>query len=164
MLLLQARETVMRLFRPPLKRHGLTEQQWRVLRALDDRDDLEIGRIAEVCSILGPSLTGVLDRMERDGLVVRSRSDTDQRRVSVRLTQASRNLIEALSTEVEAHYAHIEHALGRDALAQLYTLLDAVTALPRPDAPAMRLRRPPDAVADPRKPIRPVRKRSPRSA
>lgn len=134
MLLLQARETVMQVFRPHLKRHGLTEQQWRVLRALDEQDDLEIGRIAHLCSILGPSLTGVLDRMERDGLVTRVRSGEDQRRVTVRLTQASRALIDALSLEVEAHYAHLERALGRADLQHLYELLDAVIVLRPPDA------------------------------
>src|SRR5208283_3623306 len=34
MSLLRAREAVMRHFRPSLRRHGLTEQQWRILRAL----------------------------------------------------------------------------------------------------------------------------------
>lgn len=132
MLLLQARETVMQRFRPHLKRHGLTEQQWRVLRALDDGEEVEIGRIARLTSILGPSLTGVLDRMERDGLVVRSRSGTDQRRVTVRLTPRSRRLIEAVSVEVEAQYAHIERTLGREPLLALYALLDDVIALPLP--------------------------------
>ena len=36
LLLLQARERVIAQFRPILKAHGLTEQQWRVLRALVD--------------------------------------------------------------------------------------------------------------------------------
>lgn len=139
MLLLQARETVMQRFRPHLKRHGLTEQQWRVLRVLEDGDEVEIGRIARLTSILGPSLTGVLERMERDGLVVRSRSGTDQRRVTVRLTQRSRHLIETLSVEVEAQYARIERALGREPLQALYALLDDVIALPAPDeGPAVR--------------------------
>jgi len=34
MSLLRAREAVMRQFRPSLRRHDLTEQQWRILRAL----------------------------------------------------------------------------------------------------------------------------------
>ena len=40
-LLLQARESVIAHFRPILKAHGLTEQQWRVLRALVDAGPLE---------------------------------------------------------------------------------------------------------------------------
>lgn len=159
MLLLQARETVMQVFRPHLKRHGLTEQQWRVLRALDDQDDLEIGRIAHLCSILGPSLTGVLDRMERDGLVIRTRSGEDQRRVTVRLTRSSRTLIDALSVEVEAHYAHIEQALGRADLQHLYALLDAVIVLRPPESGGADTARRTAASVSPDTPIKPARGR-----
>jgi DNA-binding MarR family transcriptional regulator len=40
MSLLRAREAVMRQFRPSLREHGLTEQQWRILRALAAKTDL----------------------------------------------------------------------------------------------------------------------------
>ena len=39
MALLLARESTMRRFRPLLAEHGLTEQQWRVLRALASADE-----------------------------------------------------------------------------------------------------------------------------
>jgi len=41
MSLLRAREAVMRQFRPALRRHDLTEQQWRILRALAAIDAIE---------------------------------------------------------------------------------------------------------------------------
>src|ERR1043166_1624554 len=42
MSLLRAREAVMRQFRPSLRSHGLTEQQWRILRALTAVETIEV--------------------------------------------------------------------------------------------------------------------------
>lgn len=69
MALLQARESAMLFFRPSLNRHGLTEQQWRIIRVLRRYGELESHQLAELVCILKPSMTGVLQRMERDGLV-----------------------------------------------------------------------------------------------
>ncbi|MEO8656189.1 MAG: MarR family transcriptional regulator, partial [Ramlibacter sp.] len=77
-LLLQARESVMARTRPGLRLHGLSDPQWRVLRVLGELGTMETGRVAREAFILGPSLTGVLARMERDGLVRRERDPADQ--------------------------------------------------------------------------------------
>jgi homoprotocatechuate degradation regulator HpaR len=82
-LLLQARESPMARTRPSLRAHGLSDPQWRVLRVLGEHGAMETGRIAREAYILGPSLTGVLLRMERDGLIRRERDPADQRRTVV---------------------------------------------------------------------------------
>lgn len=128
-LLLQARESVMARARPGLREHGLSDQQWRVLRVLGEHGVVETGRVAREAFILGPSLTGVLARMERDGLIRRARDPADQRRSVVAATAKGRRLVEKLSRSVEAHYAWMEKSLGKQKLAQLYELLDAVIAL-----------------------------------
>ena len=46
MSLLRAREAVMRQFRPALRQHGLTEQQWRILRALAAVETIEATELA----------------------------------------------------------------------------------------------------------------------
>lgn len=137
-LLLQARESLMAQRRPHLREQGLSDQQWRVLRVLDahNGDGLETGRIAREAQLLGPSLSGVLARMERDGLVVRQRDPADARRSVVLPTPQGRALVQALSTPIEAHYGHLETHLGQDKLAQLYDLLDELIAL-HPDASAV---------------------------
>jgi homoprotocatechuate degradation regulator HpaR len=127
-LLLQAREAVMGHFRPNLREHGLTDQQWRVLRVLGERGATDAGTIAAEAYLLGPSLTGVLARMERDGLVKRSRDAADARRTRVLATAKGRRLVQKLAESIEAHYAAMEQALGKARLAQLYGLLDAVIA------------------------------------
>lgn len=132
-LLLQAREAVMAHTRPSLREHGLSDQQWRVLRVLgehaQDVAGVETGRVAREAFLLGPSLTGVLTRMERDGLIERSRCPQDARRTVVRASAAGLAKVKALSQSIEAHYAWMEAQLGKAALQQLYGLLDQVIAL-----------------------------------
>ncbi|WP_382163194.1 homoprotocatechuate degradation operon regulator HpaR [Hydrogenophaga sp. ANAO-22] len=135
-LLLEAREAVMLHTRPSLREYGLSDQQWRVLRVLGEHAQLpggvETGRVAREAFLLGPSLTGVLTRMERDGLIARSRCPQDARRTVVRATPAGLKLVKGLSSTIEAHYAWMEQRLGKARLAQLYALLDEVIALEQP--------------------------------
>ncbi len=125
-LLLQAREAVMAHTRPALRKHALSDQQWRVLRVLGEHGAVDTGRIAREAFILGPSLTGVLARMERDGLVERQRDPADQRRTVVLATPRGRAMVKKLSGTIETHYQAMEDVLGKQRLAELYVLLDAV--------------------------------------
>ena len=131
-LLLQARESVMAHTRPSLREHGLSDQQWRVLRVLGEHGTVETGRVAREAYILGPSLTGVLARMERDGLVRRERDPADQRRTVVDATAKGRKTIARLSDTIETHYQWLEQSLGKQKLAQLYELLDQLIDLEQP--------------------------------
>jgi homoprotocatechuate degradation regulator HpaR len=131
-LLLQAREAVMAHTRPSLRERGLSDQQWRVLRALGEHGSIETGRVAREAYILGPSLTGVLARMERDGLIRRKRDLGDQRRTVVQATSKGLKLIEKLSLTIEAHYASMEKKLGKRRLLALYGLLDELIELEQP--------------------------------
>ncbi len=132
-LLLQAREAVMTHTRPSLRDQGLSDQQWRVLRVLgehaEEADGIETGRVAREAFLLGPSLTGVLARMERDGLITRARCAQDARSTVVRATALGLAKVQALSQTIEAHYAWMEQQLGKDHLKALYALLDGVIAL-----------------------------------
>lgn len=128
-LLLQARETLMARTRPSLREHGLSDQQWRVLRVLGEHGTIETGRVAREAYILGPSLTGVLARMERDGLIRRERDPTDQRRTVVQATAKGSKMVGRLSRSVEGHYQWLEKSLGKQKLGQLYELLDELIAL-----------------------------------
>jgi homoprotocatechuate degradation regulator HpaR len=127
-----AREAVMQHTRPSLREHGLSDQQWRVLRVLGEHGTVETGRVAREAYILGPSLTGVLARMERDGLVRRERDGADQRRTVVEATAKGRKLVDKLSTTIEEHYQWLEKSLGKPKLAELYELLDQLIELEGP--------------------------------
>jgi homoprotocatechuate degradation regulator HpaR len=128
LLLLRAREGVMAQFRGILNQHGLTEQQWRILRALLENSAMEPRQICEVCQLLSPSVAGVLARMEELGLVRRQRMESDQRRVLVSITPKSRALARRMAPLIDAKYAELEAALGPELLADTYALLDRLMA------------------------------------
>ncbi len=129
LLLLQAREAVMAQFRPILNAHGVTEQQWRIVRALLEQGPLEPRQIGQVCRISSPSLAGVLARMDDLGLVQRARMVQDQRRVMVRLTDRSQALAAAMAPAIESAYAAIEAHIGSAFIGDFYRTLDELIAL-----------------------------------
>jgi len=132
LMLLQARERVMSRFRPFLNANGLTEQQWRVMRALHTAGSLEPREIGEQCCISSPSMAGILARMQDLQFVDRQRMETDQRRVRVSLTRRGRTLVEQLTPLSEAAYRQLEAELGHDEVARLYEQLDHLLAALRP--------------------------------
>jgi homoprotocatechuate degradation regulator HpaR len=124
LLLLQARERVIARFRPILNAHGITEQQWRIVRALIDTGPMEPREIGEMCAISSPSLAGVLSRMEELGYIKRKRLDHDQRRVRVSLTPRSRALGARMAPQIEATYRDIETVIGPEFSTRFYRALD----------------------------------------
>lgn len=128
LLLLQSRERLLARFRPVLNTHGITEQQYRVLRAVESAGPLEPRQIGAICHISSPSLTGVLARMETMGLVARERLAHDQRRVMVSLTPASRAMFRQMKPRIEAVYQTLEADLGPGLTAEIYSTLDRFLA------------------------------------
>jgi homoprotocatechuate degradation regulator HpaR len=129
MLLLRARETALARFRPILHRHGLTEQQWRVLRALNDLGELTAAGLAQECAILAPSMTRILRRLTADGFVRTTRSRDDQREVRVRLAPKGQRLVGQIGPQVEYEYAEICDRLGAETLDSLYEGLEELITL-----------------------------------
>ena len=124
MLLLRAREAAMVKFRPLLRDHGLTEQQWRVLRVLATGKPLDAGELAERSTLLGPSLTRIIKSLERDGLVRRSLDPADQRRAVIALTQSGQDKYHQVSPNSEHLYQEIEQQFGAKNLKHLNQLLN----------------------------------------
>lgn len=125
--LLRAREAVMQRFRPMLARHGLTEQQWRVLRTLAAHGELEVTQLAEASVILGPSLSRILRHFEAEGFVIKRRDDKDRRRFWLSLTDGGRAVIARVQPDSEAIYAGIEAQLGAEAMRALVRDINAAT-------------------------------------
>src|SRR6476660_1052725 len=119
MSLLRAREAVMRQFRPSLRQHGLTEQQWRILRALTAVDAIEVTELARVAFLLGPSLSRILRDLEARDLIERRTAKADLRRAMVSISTNGLRLIEAEPPTSEASYAEITTRDGARKLAEL---------------------------------------------
>ena len=127
--LLKAREATMAFFRPLLQENNITEQQWRVLRALKAFGELESKQLADHCCILSPSLTGIIKRLEHQGYITRKKSEEDQRRTLIRLTEKSQVLFTRLSPDVEAKYKRFTDLYGTEKLTELSQLLKELTEL-----------------------------------
>jgi homoprotocatechuate degradation regulator HpaR len=121
--LLKAREAAMARFRPMLRRHGVTEQQWRVIRALAAYENIDASELAQRSFLLAPSLTRILQFLESEKLIKRSPDKDDQRRSVLVLTAKGRNLYALVGPDSEVLYASIEKQFGADKLESLYTLL-----------------------------------------
>lgn len=126
MLLLRAHQAVMAEFRPVLRRRGITEQQWRVLRALTTVASMRIGELAEVTLISAPSLTRLLKTLDERGLVTRRTERGDQRATQVAIAPAGLKLIEQVAPHSEARYASIAARLGEREMRALYDVLHAL--------------------------------------
>ena len=126
LLLLQAREGIFARFRPLLNAVGLTEQQWRVIRALLDHGPLEPRQIGDICCLSSPSLAGILARMDEMGLVSRERFENDQRRVLVSVTDKGQMLAAELAPRIEDTYAELEEQIGTEFAQALYRTLDTL--------------------------------------
>jgi homoprotocatechuate degradation regulator HpaR len=123
MALLRARESVMRHFRPSLRSHGLTEQQWRILRALASSGDIEVTELARLAYLLGPSLSRILRDLESRRLIARRVVKADQRRSTVSIRREGLRLIEAVAPGSEAIYAEMTRRYGARKLGELQDML-----------------------------------------
>lgn len=123
MQLLQARETAIAQFRPMLREHGLTEQQWRVLRVLAAIQVVDASELANRCFLLAPSLSRILQMLEREYLIQRESDEFDLRRTLISLTGTGRALYEQVGPDAEGLYQTIEKRFGSKKLIKLYQLL-----------------------------------------
>jgi DNA-binding MarR family transcriptional regulator len=73
-----------------LESQGMSHAGWQVMQALAGGDGLTQREVAERCFVTPATVTGVVDTLERDGLVERERSAEDRRVVRVRLTGEGR--------------------------------------------------------------------------
>jgi homoprotocatechuate degradation regulator HpaR len=124
MQLLRAREALMQEFRPHLRKHGLSEQQWRVLRALAEAGSMDINALGEMCQIHPASLSRMLPNLESEGRIERRTDRDDQRCIIVSITAKGRSLFQRVAKESEQIYAAIERRLGSRELKSLYELLE----------------------------------------
>jgi MarR family transcriptional regulator, organic hydroperoxide resistance regulator len=128
--MLRTADTVRRRLAHVIEPHGITLQQYNVLRILrgarpDPMPTLEIGeRLIERT----PGITRLLDRLEEKGLVRRARSITDRRLVHAWITESGLELLATLQTPVDQADEAAVAALNPDERVQLLRLLDRVRA------------------------------------
>jgi len=125
-----ASRNVIALYRPVLEPLGLTHPQYLVMLTLWERDSLTVKQIGQLLSLDPATLSPLLKRLERAGLIRRDRHPADERALAVTLTDEGRELRErALQVPPQ-----IVERLGMDIddLTSLHAALTRVIAATRP--------------------------------
>ncbi len=106
-LLADAAFVVVQGFADELRRRGASLPVWRVLAALAVRPGETVGGLAEACLLQQPTMTKLLDRMVRDGLVTRSQDARDRRVIRVALTPEGEAKAAELAAVAEGYEAEV---------------------------------------------------------
>nr|WP_228532278.1 MarR family transcriptional regulator [Micromonospora sp. ANENR4] len=114
------------VYRPILDEHGLTYPQYLVLLVLWEHDDAPtVSELGAALRLDSGTLSPLLKRLEAAGLVVRTRSAADERRVEVGLTDRGRALRERMG-DVPRRVATAT-GLSEEELVFLHGILTRVT-------------------------------------
>ncbi|WP_422020068.1 homoprotocatechuate degradation operon regulator HpaR [Roseibium sp.] len=122
--LIRAREKVMGPIREMLSDSGITEQQWRTLRVLDEFGAQDASTLADRACLLLPSQTRIVQTLLEKGLVSRQPDAKDRRKQTVAITPAGRDIIHERLDEAEAIASRIEEVIGKKKLNQLLDILE----------------------------------------
>ncbi len=126
MVLYRTLDAVMPRFRKIFNEFGLTEQQWRVLRVLWEREAETLNELAAITRIPAPSLVGIVDRLERAELVIRQRSQSDRRKVNIVLTSHGALLEDDVMPAVAAAYADLKNGVDEEIWRSVLDGLEAI--------------------------------------
>lgn len=124
---------IQRYMQPYFARHGITPSQWGVLRALLRFEAQGVGRVqlnelSRQLLIQPPSVTGVIDRLERMGLVSKAASRTDRRAREVAITRSGRQLVAGVMKEHQQRIARALKGLSAREQRELKRLLEKLGA------------------------------------
>jgi DNA-binding MarR family transcriptional regulator len=111
----KAAQAITRLTRERLAAHGVTPVQYAVLQVLWERDGQSGAEIGQRLVLDSATMTGVIDRLEKLGLIARQADPEDRRVNRLVLTAAGRSLKAPLQTTMDAVNAEVAEGLGREA-------------------------------------------------
>jgi DNA-binding MarR family transcriptional regulator len=101
------------------EKHGLSEGRLGLMFRLRRQGEVALSDLADALSVSPRNVTGLVDHLERDGLVERVADPTDRRSVRARLTPAGSDRIDSIWREALAHQTHITDGFSKEDLEQL---------------------------------------------
>ena len=104
----------------------LTLSQLYVLLALRDEGELRVGALAEAAGLAAPTVTRMLDGLEKDGVVERRHSKEDRRAVTATLTKRGCELVDAKRKAVDEKLGTVYDSLDPADRAQAERLLTSL--------------------------------------
>ena len=111
---------------------GMTWAGFRVLFCIWVEQAVEPRDLARLCAITRPTVSSVLNTLERDGLVARRRQSSDRRVVTVVITEKGRQRVRQAFEHQHAREQQWLEEIDREAIDGLVTLLRHLLERPRP--------------------------------
>ncbi len=103
---------------------GLTGPQLTVIKLLETFGDLSLSSLSERIRAQNSTVTGIIDRMEREGLVVRERSTSDRRVVYIKLTEKGSEMAKTIQVEPMEIFRSVLATLTKDDTKDLLRILN----------------------------------------
>ena len=105
---------------------GLTYPQLLLLRSIQANPGMPISKISREISLSQATVTTVLDRLEKEGLARRARSDTDRRKVFVELTDRGEEVLRTAPTALQGHFIEEFESLKKHEQSAILSALEHV--------------------------------------
>ena len=122
-----------------VKQVGLTGPQLVILQEISRLGTVSVGEVAKNVSLSQGTVTGILERMEKRGVVVRQRSNQDKRRVMVRITESGNKILSNAPPIIQERFLGKfsqlegwEKTMILSALQRLVFMMDAKTLVAEP--------------------------------
>lgn len=112
-------------------RENLTVTQLRLLSFLDEEGGLSNAELAERLFVTRPSVSALLERLERGGFIRREVSPNDRRGISIWLEERGKNALANVRDEVRTYAANLMETLSEPDLVVLGTALEQFVAVGR---------------------------------
>jgi len=106
-----------------LRAHGLTDQQWRVLRVLEASGAMEMTELARAACMYPANLTRLVKHMAQKGYLTRAPNPQDRRVQIVAISEIGSALIAQAAPVLAGMGAKVRDAYGREKLERLRELL-----------------------------------------
>lgn len=127
-----ASRLITRMYQPMLDKLGITYPQYLVLMVLWEHNSMPVNTIAKKLILNTNTITPLLKRMETQGIVQRTRSNEDERKVTVSLTEKGQKLRiraaeipEKLVTQIDSDKISVEDLI--DLREKLNRLINSIT-------------------------------------
>lgn len=127
--LTRAREAVLSHWRPLISARGFTEQQWRVLRVVNEYEPIDISTLASFSALHMPSVTRILQALQKRGYISRERDTADSRRSWIRVTQKARDVMYAEGSKSSEINKRIIEKFGDENFKELSRLLNELAEI-----------------------------------
>lgn len=109
-----------------LAEYGITSSQHSVLNALAQKDGLSLSEIGKRVYLDKPAITGLADRLEKDGYVVRKRTARDRRVIHLWLTDKGRQLLKEFEDVVATTDQELIQQLSPEELGSFRNMLNRI--------------------------------------